>query len=393
MCRSFRMQNILYITYCDPMLMSSGNEQRTHLLYEALKKVGDVYVIELVENGIGRVRERYYRCLLAQPSRAKKFVNLMVCHTLHRLTRGVIEGYLPFSLVLDVAGCFPGVKFDCVVKRYMSKLGSVHLWNIAPLYVDIDDHPLEVYQTCVRPKIGWRHCYVSVLHRVYRWLVERHVSGGWVANASQVLWSHFKTPDRCLPNLPKMPSADYRVDAVRESYVFSIGLMAYPANYEGVDHFVSAIWPSVHAQFPTLQYRICGKGAPTWLSQKWTAVPGVKVMGFVEDLEGLYAHALATVVPIDQGGGTCLKTLESMSYSRVCLSTTFGVRGLPEDAVRNGTCGVVTYQTAEELVSQLRQVVFEEKRRKALESAGREYVRKNCSIEKFEQAVRDVVGV
>lgn len=383
--------NILYITYGDPELTSSGNEQRTHLLYEALKKIGNVYTIQLVENGIGRVRDDYWRCVLAQPSRFKKFVNLVVYHTLHRLTRGKVEGYLPFSLEVDVANCFPGVHFDCVVKRYLSKLGAAHLWTAAPLFVDIDDHPIEVYETCVRPKLSWRHAYVSFLHRIYLGLVARHVSGGWIANATQISWSKFKTPVRYLPNLPLMPSKDYRVNANRESYIFSIGLMAYRANYEGVDRFVTDVWPRVRDAFPTLSYYICGRGAPTELAKKWATVPGVKVMGFVDDLEELYAKALATVVPIDQGGGTCLKTLESMSHSRVCLSTAFGARGLPEEALRRESCGVIIYRTAEELVAQIKRAVLDESVRGSLEAAGRNFIKAHCSVEEFEKSVRTVV--
>lgn len=385
------MKNILYITYGDPKLTSSGNEQRTHLLYEALKKLGKVYTIQLVENGIGRVRDDYCRCLLEQPPFWKKIVNLFAHHTYLRLTNGLVEGYRPFSLKLDVEGCFPGVKFDCAVKRYMTHLGVAHFWNVAPLYVDIDDHPLQTFDTFVRPKVGWHHFYLSVLQRFYLRLIERHVSGGWIANAEQVGWSHFKTPVRYLPNLPLMPSKDYRVNAKRESYIFSIGLMAYRANYEGVDRFVTDVWPRVRDAFPTLSYYICGRGSPTELAKKWAAVPGVKVMGFVDDLEELYAKALATVVPIDQGGGTCLKTLESMSHSRVCLSTAFGARGLPEEALRRESCGVIIYSTAEELVAQIKRAVVDESVRGSLEAAGRNFIKAHCSVEEFEKSVRTVV--
>lgn len=386
------MRRILYVTYGDPEDTSSGNAQRTHLIYEALKKIGRVYTIQLVESDAGRVRDDFCRCILTPPHGWRQRVNQLVHHLLLWPTRGLVQGYYPFSFQLDVGGCFPGIEFDLVVKRYLGHLGVAHLWDIAPLYVDIDDHPKEVYETFVMPRIGWRRGYVSLLRRLYQWLIERHVTGGWVANASQAEWSHFKTPVLHLPNLPQLPSDKYCPEASREGYVFSIGLMAYQANYEGVDRFVTEIWPQVRQEFPALQYFICGKGAPSALCQKWADVSGVKVLGFVDDLELLYAHALATVVPIDQGGGTCLKTLESMAHARVCLSTPFGARGLPENDVQNGKCGIAVYGTAEEFVAQLRHAVFDARERHSLEIAGEQYVRAHYSKEEFEKAVERRCG-
>ena len=114
----------------------------------------------------------------------------------------------------------------------------------------------------------------------------------------------------------------------------SVGLMHYEPNYEGVDWFVENVWPTVRKRNPDLEYKICGRGTPGRLIEKWRATPGVEVMGFVADIDKVYEESLAAVTPILSGAGTCIKVQEAALRGRKIFATSFAVRGLSDTAIR-----------------------------------------------------------
>ena len=61
---------------------------------------------------------------------------------------------------------------------------------------------------------------------------------------------------------------------------------------------------------------------------KWKDIPNVRLLGFVKDLDALYAESLAVVTPIRSGAGTCIKVMEAALHGRHVIATPFAVRGL-----------------------------------------------------------------
>jgi glycosyltransferase involved in cell wall biosynthesis len=62
--------------------------------------------------------------------------------------------------------------------------------------------------------------------------------------------------------------------------------------------------------------------------------PGVEFLGFVQDLDALYARSRVVVAPILTGGGTRVKIIEAALYGRPVVSTTLGAEGLELSAER-----------------------------------------------------------
>ena len=54
------------------------------------------------------------------------------------------------------------------------------------------------------------------------------------------------------------------------------------------------------------------------------------MLGFVDDLAGLYAGCLLAVVPLWAGGGTSVKTIEAVKYGCKVVATPVGARGFDE---------------------------------------------------------------
>lgn len=377
--------NILYIPTKDPRLTNGGNEQRTNLLWESLKRYGKVYTF-LNDPKLGTYAEKvdgehpiYKIC-----PEEKRFSPWRIANSfLSRLS--LISIYSRKTIeIQNPSEVFAGVHFDVVVSRYVHPLCDFKYWEIAPLLIDIDDHPQQVYETVRRRRLPWG--LKTIGYYVTKWqanyLIGKSV-GGWIANQEQEIW--LGDSFTFLPNIPQMPSSSYNQGNTHRKNLFTVGAMGYGPNKDGVTRFLKDIWPSFHNCYPEVKYYIVGKGASDEDARMWSSVDGVEYLGFVENLELLYENTLATVVPVYSGGGTCIKTLETMAFSRTCLSTEFGARGLSDDVIQNEK-GVVIFKDAESFIEAYKKIQDVSHRDK-IEAQGRETITSSYSVDGFNRAV------
>ena len=378
--------NILYVVDVDIENPSFGNAQRTRLVYDALCKIGKVYVLNTKklrlcpQKGFKRIVNAIWQRIVINPC-----------------GRCLVPVY-PFPLRWSIEEWFPNVNFDVVVARYLYYVGSMSLWKISRrLYVDIDDYPMQVLKTVFAPNYGFLRKIVSrLVNDLFCKFVIGKLTGCWIANPDQVRLVSTRVP--CIPllNIPfSVTSSDENerqyIVHNREEYVFTVGLMSYAPNYLGVDSFLREVWPVVHSKYPDLRYKIVGRGVPAQYSEEWAKLPNVEILGYVDELSDLYAKCIATVVPISSGGGTCIKTLEAMLNSRICISSPFGTRGLPEAVWRDGANGVVVYRSPQDFTDVIDRIKNDERWREQSEQAAAKYIRTHYSRENFEKTVLKLI--
>jgi succinoglycan biosynthesis protein ExoO len=104
-------------------------------------------------------------------------------------------------------------------------------------------------------------------------------------------------------------------------------------NIEALTWFVREAWPLLRAEHPDLVIEVAGT-----VSRGMGAVPeGVRLLGLVDDLEGLYRAAGVVVSPLRSGTGLKIKLIEALSRGKamvVTSVTTQGVEDLVGPAVR-----------------------------------------------------------
>jgi glycosyltransferase involved in cell wall biosynthesis len=61
-------------------------------------------------------------------------------------------------------------------------------------------------------------------------------------------------------------------------------------------------------------------------------LPGVRLVGWVPEVEPWYAEADVAIIPIRAGGGTRIKALEAFAYRRPVVATTIGIEGIDAGA-------------------------------------------------------------
>lgn len=344
--------NILFVTQSDPRTTGFGSAQRTHLLWKALGRIGTVYTVVSV-GPVARCtdvpEERIRFVAFNSPNRLIWFLQRAVIVTLNV----VCWPFRSRQLIRQRIG-WPEVSFDCVVTRYVKAAAEVAAWKLAPCYVDIDDLPTESYLAVAAGEHSWIRRRASlILIGLWARYVLCRCAGAWLPNSMQIEEVARFCPCGLLPNLSKIPSDAYCRTGRQTSLLMTVGLMAYEPNYEGVDWFLKMVWPMVRKRFPDLTYAIAGKGVPEAFRVRWEGLPGVRVLGFVEDLEALYASAIAVVTPIRSGAGTCIKVLEACVFGRRNFAAPPALRGLPPQDIN--AMGASTFENAEQFLADLSQ--------------------------------------
>lgn len=392
--------NILYVVNADIERPSFGNEQRTRLIYDALCKLGDVHILDVRYQGESWHGRKFLR--LAPQKGFRRLVNAFWNRILIRPCGKCIVPIYPFPLRWSIEDYFPSIRFDFVVVTAIEYIGVMALWDVAPkLYADIDDLPMQVFETLYAPTFGRiRRVFSRLVNKLFFRLVEKRIAGCWVANPEQQ--SMVKPAGKCklLLNIPfdvedinkRSSTRGCKQKTVCEKYLFTVGRLSYAPNHLGIDQFLTTICPLVSKSFPELKYKIAGAGLPEEYREKWSRIQNVEVLGYVDCLDDLYSGCLAAVVPISSGGGTCIKTLESLAHSRVCLSTPFGARGIPNEVLAEGRNGIFVYDNPQDFVGVLTRLMKDADWLKRCEDAGKAYIDAHYSPKQFECAVFDLLN-
>ena len=382
--------NILFVTPINPCNNKSGAEQRTRLLWESLTRHGRVYSFFYDWNSSpdGEMTEGEHPFFRFCPQFKKNSMGYKA-NCLPKYLTGVLLNIGDFIVFPNPNTVFSCAHFDVVVSRYINPLYLYKFWELAPVIIDIDDSPMQVFETIQSPHLQFPFRQLGRL--LIRWRTSsifKKSRGGWLSNKEQTELCggnyHY------LPNIPNRPSDDYNEKYGDRKNLFTVSSMRYSPNREGINRFLNEIWPIFHAKHPEVKYYLVGCNAFEEDIKVWKNTEGVEYLGFVDNLELLYQGVLASVVPIYSGGGTCIKTLESMAYSRTCLSSEFGARGLPEDVVSDKK-GVIVFKSADDFIESYESILNRDYRERK-EKLGSEVINRLYSKKAFHQSVDKLIS-
>jgi glycosyltransferase involved in cell wall biosynthesis len=107
---------------------------------------------------------------------------------------------------------------------------------------------------------------------------------------------------------------------------FHLGSMDWLPNEEGVRWLVTKVWPLVTKAHPTAQLHLAGNKMPQDLID--LKMPGLSVMGRVENADRYMTERHVMVVPLFSAGGMRVKIIEGMAMAKCVISTTMGAEGI-----------------------------------------------------------------
>ncbi len=184
---------------------------------------------------------------------------------------------------------------------------------------------------------------------------------------------------RVLPNLPdptllERPALSF---AAAGSVILYFGTLSWPPNVEGLQNFLSSVFPLLRQRVPEARFVVAGKGAPAWLERLARRTAGVEFVGPVEDAEPLYRRARVFIEASRSGGGTRLKVLNALARGLPVVASPEGAEGLELVAGEH----LLIASDAESTAEAVRRLLSEDGLWRTLSENGRALVRSHYLAE------------
>jgi glycosyltransferase involved in cell wall biosynthesis len=129
-----------------------------------------------------------------------------------------------------------------------------------------------------------------------------------------------------VPNGYALSSSPPRYTAPPEPVLTMVGLLTYPPNADGAMFFAHRVLPLVREKVAEARFRLVGRD--DGLLGKLAELPGVDLIGEIDDLEETFRTTTAVVIPLRAGSGTRVKLLEAFARRVPVVSTTLGCEGV-----------------------------------------------------------------
>jgi glycosyltransferase involved in cell wall biosynthesis len=173
-----------------------------------------------------------------------------------------------------------------------------------------------------------------------------------------------------------------------------VGSLRWKPNVVGLDWLCREVWPLVRERVPDATFEIAGVGLKPDATGRlpvpdaWR-VPGVETVGFLEDLEPLYARSVAMLAPVTGGSGVRLKLLEGFRAGLPVVTTPDGAFGLPVEDGREALVAADPAGFAERVARVLEDAALRER----LVEHAYEFLEQHHSLAVAQRVMRQALGL
>ena len=325
--------NILFLSSWYPYPPDNGSKLRVYNLLRALAKKHTIFLISFAERPpTNPPPELKALCqeIYAVPRPAYNPGSARALTGLLSLTpRSVLDTYQPL-MAAQIEKVLQEKAIDLVIaSQWRTAAYQTTFAHIPAIYEEVETGVLSSKVTqAASPLQRLRHYLPLLKLRVYlRRLLPRFQASTVVSEDEKGLLRELVPDYKAVHVVPNgIYSADYddvQVTPQPETLIFT-GALSYFANLEGIQWFLSEVYPIVQAEVSAVKLVITGKNDGISL----TTADNVTLTGFVEDIRPLIASARVSIAPLLVGGGTRLKILEAMALGTPIVTTTKGVEGL-----------------------------------------------------------------
>jgi glycosyltransferase involved in cell wall biosynthesis len=328
----------------------TGGGQRTRLLFDALKKSGDVTVVALGEkpgNSSG-LAEFYPGCkqvlCLGAVGIGKAHKNSFI-----RALKGGLRVLCPTlsykidrELNIKLIEILKGLNTECVAFRYTRTFAITGLQINKPenirIFLDIDDRDDFKAKAQLQHKLSNKG--LNFLIKIIISNLQKHIFKIW--SKADVVWlaksQDFMTKDQIkvhqslIPNVPhSSPDSSNIISAEKtDPVVLFVGSAGHNMNVDGVRWFLENCWQAVVKANPLARFRVVGFGDWSSKLKDYSNTQGIEVIGSVESVYDEYKIARFAISPILVGAGSQIKVIEACAHSRIVVATELSASGFGE---------------------------------------------------------------
>ncbi len=112
-----------------------------------------------------------------------------------------------------------------------------------------------------------------------------------------------------------------------------IGSLDWMPNLEGLNWFLTNVWPQILMRHPNIQLHVAGRNSPRSIQSM--KMKNVVIHGEVPNATDFINRHTVMVVPLFSGSGMRVKILEGMALGKVVLTTTLGKEGIHAEHQKN----------------------------------------------------------
>jgi len=191
-------------------------------------------------------------------------------------------------------------------------------------------------------------------------------------------------PDREIALFPLVqdPAGTIAPLAGRDGVCF-VGGFRHPPNADAIRWFVETTWPRVLAAVPDARLDIVGSHMPADI-RALGELPGVRAVGFVEDLEGFLARRRLTIAPLRYGAGAKGKVAASLAQGVPAVCTPVAAEGMLLSPGEDVLVGETPEALADHVIALLRDDALWQR----LSAAGLDYARRVTSRDSARERLR-----
>ncbi len=403
-------KRILWVSNHTPFLVDFGGGQRSSLIYRALRAVGEIDVLLVCPpHSPGRTVEQTH----GRPESAMEIVEPLkrgellpwrwlragapaaVDKLAYNLGRREVDYDRDPKVGAVLDRMLAERHYDLIVGRHLKYPSKAGALKYAPTIVDVDDNELELYRLIVEDRSTSLARRMVLKQRIKS--LDRIIPK--LMGQSTCLWVS-KEEDRAIPGCERaavLPNIPYGMSAPNppaslppnpsSKTILFVGMLSYVYNAQGIDSFLKEAWPLVRRAQPDAVFRLVGSRLSQADRERWTAVPGVELVGFVEDLRDAYRDCAFVVVPIWSGGGTNIKVLEASMYGRTCVVSQPAHRGYTKILRANES--LLVGATSQELAAHCIELLRQPQRCAALAEQAARVVAVVFSYARFSKVVMD----
>jgi polysaccharide biosynthesis protein PslH len=386
-----------------------GGAQRTALLLEALRQFSDVEIafvswskesVELARQagaqsesiaGIFHVpddRGQSTGLLSKLPLIGRPF------RTVHRyLARYEVDAQFSAWLKKTVRDA----GYDAVVSRFLwpGAVGDLAHLEDVPTLLDWDDldHLKLESQIDVSPwtGIGGLAAKFLTLRKLTKTSLAEAAAYDhiWVAKTSDVARIVGKSVS-VLPNIPFVDNAPERsAQSGGRGDILFVGNLTYLPNSDGLSRFIERVWPRIRAACPAARLLAIGPAPLAEVRAQWERVEGVVITGTVPSLIPYFQGAALSVCPVEWGGGSNIKAVESLGYGVPCVVSPYTFGAFKEHF--GSATGMLCAPSDDEYASACIELLKNPERGDEIGRAGQQVARTHYSKSRFQEIVREGV--